>query len=152
MACLFKRPFAKMNRSLNSDVISDLQDAFDENVEEGCLHQDGWFSNATAEGILGYKLIVQTGDMDEPVDKNRVWSINMETNFVYTVCFLTLQVLHGRLVDDEGIIFAPAFYCYVSAWTSNDALAYAASQADFRPLPREWYHDMTELELRSMIE
>ena len=50
------------------------------------------------------------------------------------------QVLNGYLVDDQGIIYAPAFYNYLTAWTSNDALAYAATQANFVPKPREWYY------------
>ena len=50
------------------------------------------------------------------------------------------QILNGRLVDENGIIYAPAFYNYISAWTTNDALAYAASQADFYPMPKEWIH------------
>ena len=44
-------------------------------------------------------------------------------------------------MDKDGIINPDAFYNYLSAWTSIDALAYASTQADFHPLPREWYHD-----------
>nr|XP_053627735.1 protein patched homolog 1-like [Cherax quadricarinatus] len=46
-----------------------------------------------------------------------------------------------RLVDAEGIINPKAFYNYLTAWVSNDALAYSASQADLRPEPRHWSHD-----------
>lgn len=51
---------------------ADLQTAFDKDYEAGCITQDRWYPNATAEGILGYKLLVQTGDMDSPIDKTRV--------------------------------------------------------------------------------
>lgn len=45
-----------------------------------------------------------------------------------------------RLVDSEGIINPKAFYNYLSAWTSNDALAYGASQANLKPEPKQWFH------------
>ena len=35
--------------------------------------KDTWYENATEDGILGYKLMVQTGDVnDKPIDRNRV--------------------------------------------------------------------------------
>ena len=46
------------------------------------------------------------------------------------------------MVDSEGIINPSAFYYYLTAWVSNDALAYAATQADLRPFPHsEWIFD-----------
>lgn len=53
-----------------------------------------------------------------------------------------------KLVDASGIINPKAFYTYLTAWVSNDALAYYASQANFRPEPREWIHVPTDFELK----
>lgn len=53
-----------------------------------------------------------------------------------------------RLVDADGLINAKAFYNYLSAWASNDALAYSASQASLRPEPRQWFHDPQDVELK----
>ena len=60
--------------------------------------------------------------------------------------------MNGRLVDSDGIIYKGAFYNYISAWTSNDPLAYAASQADFFPLPNEWFHLPTEYDVKGKDE
>ena len=64
-----------------------------------------------------------------------------------------LQILTGRLVErsagDYLIINPKAFYNLLSAWVSNDAIAYVASQADLQPLPREWYHSIYDHELKS---
>ena len=57
-----------------------------------------------------------------------------------------LQINHGRLVNSDGIIFPAAFYYYLSAWASNDALAYATSQAYFHPEPKEWHHAPDRIE------
>ena len=56
--------------------------------------------------------------------------------------------MRGRLVDSHGIINRNAFYNYLSAWTSNDALAYTASQANFHPLPKQWFHVADDFEER----
>jgi patched 1 protein len=53
-----------------------------------------------------------------------------------------------RLVDEVGIINPKAFYNYLTAWVSNDALAYSASQASFRPEPRQWIHVAQDVELK----
>lgn len=55
----------------------------------------------------------------------------------------------NRLVNDDGIINPKAFYNYVTAWTSNDAMAYSASQSAFHPLPMVWYHIANDVELKS---
>ena len=47
-------------------------------------------------------------------------------------------------MDADGIINPGAFYIYLTAWVSNDPLAYAASQANLRPHPQEWLHDRTD--------
>lgn len=71
------------------------------------------------DGILAFKLLAQTGHVDNPIDKS--------------------LITHNRLVDVEGIINPKAFYNYLSAWAWNDA-AYAASQSNLRPSPRMWIH------------
>ena len=55
----------------------------------------------------------------------------------------------GRLVDSEGYINRDAFYNYLTAWTTNDALVYSASMALIHPLPKEWYHDATDKDVTS---
>lgn len=52
-----------------------VQEAFDRDVKSGCITRDGWNNNATSDGRLGYKLIVQTGEADNPIDKRRVSTI-----------------------------------------------------------------------------
>lgn len=58
--------------------------------------------------------------------------------------FWVLQLTRHRLVDADGIINPGAFYIYLTAWVSNDPMAYAASQANIRPHPPEWLHDRTD--------
>ncbi|ROT81126.1 putative hedgehog receptor patched [Penaeus vannamei] len=114
--------------SLFRDWLVGLQQAFDRDWRTGCITQEHWHSNASEDGILAYKLLVQTGHVDNPID-------------------LSL-VSHTRLVDSEGIINPKAFYNYLTAWKSNDALAYGASQADLRPEPRHWFHDVHDIDLK----
>ena len=54
------------------DWLSGLQEAFDKDWKNGCITRENWFSNASEEGILAYKLLVQTGRVDNPVDKSLV--------------------------------------------------------------------------------
>ncbi|UXI18578.1 transmembrane protein [Sarcoptes scabiei] len=114
--------------SMFRDWLRRLQDAFDNDFKNGCITREQWFSNASIDGILAYKLLVQTGRIDNPVDKS--------------------LILTGRLVDKHGIINPKAFYNYLSAWTSNDILAYGSSQASFKPEPREWIHEAQDVELK----
>ncbi|KAJ9578984.1 hypothetical protein L9F63_024909, partial [Diploptera punctata] len=110
------------------DWLIGLQKAFDRDWSRGSITQERWFSNASDEGILAYKLLVQTGHVDNPIDKSLVTQV--------------------RLVDSDGIINPKAFYNYLSAWTTNDALAYGASHANLRPEPRMWYHAADDVELK----
>ncbi|XP_071455100.1 protein patched [Hetaerina americana] len=105
-----------------------IQSSFDRDWADGRIAKDRWFSNASDEGILAYKLLVQTGRVDNPVDRSLVTT--------------------GRLVDSDGIINPKAFYNYLSAWASNDALAYGSSQANLRPEPRHWLHSPSDYELK----
>ncbi|XP_034192585.2 protein patched isoform X5 [Osmia lignaria lignaria] len=106
--------------SLFRDWLRGLQSAFDKDYNSGCITQERWYKNASDEAILAYKLLVQTGHVDNPIDKSLVTQV--------------------RLVDSEGIINPRAFYNYLSAWVSNDVLAYGASQANLRPEPRQWIY------------
>lgn len=103
------------------DWLLGLQKAFDEDWNNGCITSEGWFPNATDDAVMAYKLLVQTGHVDHPVDRS--------------------LVQQTRLVNSEGIINPDAFYNYLSAWVTNDAMAYSASQADLKPEPRRWHHD-----------
>ncbi|XP_073845846.1 protein patched [Musca autumnalis] len=114
--------------SLFRDWLINLQRIFDREFKDGCINQEGWHSNATSDAILAYKLLVQTGHVDNPVDK--------------------ALVLQHRLVDNEGIINPKAFYNYLSAWATNDVFAYGASQAKLHPEPRQYYHVPSETDLK----
>ncbi|XP_049539908.1 LOW QUALITY PROTEIN: protein patched [Anopheles darlingi] len=114
--------------SLFRDWLSNLQKAFDRDYREGRITQERWFPNASNDAILAYKLLVQTGHVDNPIDKSLVTQV--------------------RLVDSEGVINPPAFYNYLSAWAWNDVLAYGASQGNLRPEPREWVHTPSDFELK----
>nr|XP_022317481.1 protein patched homolog 1-like [Crassostrea virginica] len=101
--------------------LQDLQRSFDAEYADGRISQSDWKANASDSAILAYKLLIQTGDVDNPIDITRIPGT--------------------RLVDSEGIISPDAFYNYLTAWVSNDAMAYAASQANFHPEPKIWLHD-----------
>ncbi|XP_023246970.1 protein patched [Copidosoma floridanum] len=106
--------------SLFRDWLKRLQEAFDHDYRGNCITTEGWHKNASDEGILAYKLLVQTGRVDDPTEKS--------------------PVAVKRLVDSDGIINPKAFYNYLSAWASNDALAYGASQGNLRPEPKQWIY------------
>ncbi len=98
-----------------------IQNAFDDDYARGNIGEREWYANASAEGILGFKLLVQTGHPDHPVDET---------------------LLHrNRLVDVHGMITQSAFYNYLSAWYGNDALAVSHAQGNLVPQPVEWLHD-----------
>uniref|UniRef100_A0A8C5GJE5 SSD domain-containing protein n=1 Tax=Gouania willdenowi TaxID=441366 RepID=A0A8C5GJE5_GOUWI len=105
------------------DWLQGLQQAFDKDWEARRITPNS-YKNGSDDGVLAYKLLVQTGRRDKPINFN----------------LLTRQ----RLVDADGIINPGAFYIYLTAWVSNDPVAYAASQANLRPHPPEWLHDRTD--------
>uniref|UniRef100_A0A3Q3L4J4 Patched 1 n=1 Tax=Labrus bergylta TaxID=56723 RepID=A0A3Q3L4J4_9LABR len=105
------------------DWLQGLQQAFDKDWEAGRITLNS-YRNGSDDGVLAYKLLVQTGRREKPINFN----------------LLTRQ----RLVDADGIINPGAFYIYLTAWVSNDPVAYAASQANIRPHPPEWLHDRTD--------
>ncbi|XP_047448278.1 protein patched homolog 1 isoform X2 [Mugil cephalus] len=105
------------------DWLQGLQQAFDKDWEAGRITLNS-YRNGSDDGVLAYKLLVQTGRREKPINFN-------------------LLTRH-RLVDADGIINPGAFYIYLTAWVSNDPVAYAASQANIRPHPPEWLHDRTD--------
>uniref|UniRef100_A0A1A8FCA9 Patched 1 n=3 Tax=Nothobranchius korthausae TaxID=1143690 RepID=A0A1A8FCA9_9TELE len=105
------------------DWLQGLQQAFDIDWEAGRITTNN-YRNGSDEGILAYKLLVQTGRREKPINFN--------------------QLTRQRLVDADGIINPGAFYIYLTAWVSNDPVAYAASQANIHPHPPEWIHDRTD--------
>ncbi|MBN3297806.1 PTC1 protein, partial [Amia calva] len=105
------------------DWLQGLQEAFDRDWEAGKITQTT-YSNGSDDGVLAYKLLVQTGNRDKPINLS--------------------QLTKQRLVDADGIINPSAFYIYLSAWVSNDPVAYAASQANIRPHPPEWVHEKAD--------
>merc|ERR1719195_2063578 len=104
-----------------------LQDAYDADKLRGVIDDEGWTDEASDDAVLAYKLLVQTGHVDYPVDKSLLAS--------------------SRLVED-GIINPAAFYNYLSAWYSNDAMAYSYSQATLEPEPKKWFHDPMDYDLK----
>ncbi|XP_068095622.1 protein patched homolog 2 isoform X3 [Hyperolius riggenbachi] len=114
------REMPKMWLHYFQDWLRGLQNAFDKDWESGRITQDN-YRNGTEDGILAYKLLIQTGNKKDPFNLN--------------------QLTSRRLVDDSGLIPQDAFYIYLTVWVSNDPLGYAASQANFYPQPPEWIHD-----------
>ncbi|XP_058024354.1 protein patched homolog 1 isoform X2 [Ahaetulla prasina] len=107
------------------DWLQGLQEAFDKDWKSGriTLHS---YKNGSEDAVLAYKLLVQT------ISNTRDKPLNMS------------QLAKQRLVDADGIINPKAFYMYLTAWVSNDPVAYAASQANIRPHRPEWFHDKAD--------
>ncbi|XP_058718170.1 protein patched homolog 1-like isoform X4 [Poecile atricapillus] len=113
------------------DWLQGLQHAFDSDWKAGKITYNN-YTNGSDDAVLAYKLLVQTGNRAKPIDIS--------------------QLTKQRLVDSDGIINPNAFYIYLTAWVSNDPVAYAASQANIQPPHPEWVHDkgdyMPETRLR----
>ncbi|XP_071952262.1 protein patched homolog 1-like [Antedon mediterranea] len=90
-----------------------IQEAFDMNKANGTLTQDGCHVTASDKGMIGYNLIIQTGEVLRPIN----------TDLFHT----------QRLVDSEGIINPKAFYNYLTAWVNIDAMSYEVSQGAIHP-------------------
>ncbi|XP_066454111.1 protein patched homolog 2 isoform X1 [Eleutherodactylus coqui] len=114
------RDLPKMWLHYFQDWLRGLQDSFDKDCQSGRITQDS-YRNGTEDGILAYKLLIQTGNKKDP--------FNLE------------QLTSRRLLDENGLVPHDAFYIYLTVWVSNDPLGYAASQANFYPQPPEWIHD-----------
>ncbi|XP_035749701.1 protein patched homolog 1 isoform X4 [Egretta garzetta] len=117
------RQLPKMWLHYFRDWLQGLQDAFDSDWEMGKITYNN-YKNGSDDAVLAYKLLVQTGNRAKPIDIS--------------------QLTKQRLVDADGIINPNAFYIYLTAWVSNDPVAYAASQANIRPHRPEWVHDKAD--------
>ncbi|NWH89736.1 PTC1 protein, partial [Aegithalos caudatus] len=117
------RQLPKMWLHYFRDWLQGLQDAFDSDWETGKITYNN-YKNGSDDAVLAYKLLVQTGNNAKPIDIS--------------------QLTKQRLVDADGIINPNAFYIYLTAWVSNDPVAYAASQANIRPHRPEWVHDKAD--------
>lgn len=54
------------------DWLANLQLSYERDAAAGLISQEGWLKNASDEGILAFKLLVQTGRNDYPIDKSLV--------------------------------------------------------------------------------
>ncbi|XP_058408206.1 protein patched homolog 2 isoform X3 [Diceros bicornis minor] len=97
-----------------------IQAAFDQDWASGRITHHS-YRNGSEDGALAYKLLIQTGDSQEPLDFS--------------------QLTTRKLVDKEGLIPPELFYLGLTVWVSSDPLGLAASQANFYPPPPEWLHD-----------
>jgi patched 1 protein len=73
--------------SVFRDWLINLQTAFDRDANLGYIDAEGWNkTHASDEGILAYKLLVQTGRNDYPIDKTLVslLKVDMGTEFKLT--------------------------------------------------------------------
>jgi len=73
-----------------------VEESFDRDVQAGHIGPRGWnlSSGASAMGRLGYKLMLQTGEVDNPVDIARVSYASGET-IVYNMH----QKLHRKTTN-----------------------------------------------------
>ncbi|XP_029409823.1 protein patched homolog 2 isoform X3 [Nannospalax galili] len=97
-----------------------IQAAFDQDWASGRITHHS-YRNGSEDGALAYKLLIQTGNTQEPLDFS--------------------QLTTRKLVDKEGLIPPELFYMGLTVWVSSDPLGLAASQANFYPPPPEWLHD-----------
>jgi len=87
--------------------------------------------NTSNDARFAYKLLVQTGNIENTEDRSQINKV--------------------RLVSKEGIIYPPAFYNYLTAWISNDALAYSYSMGEIRPETQSWEHDYLDYDTHSKL-
>ncbi|CAG5924001.1 unnamed protein product [Menidia menidia] len=126
------------------DWLQGLQQAFDKDWEARRITPTS-YRNGSDDGVLAYKLLVQTGRREKPINFNQTRvSLWRRPGIMGTHRGQKNQLTRQRLVDADGIINPGAFYIYLTAWVSNDPVAYAASQANIRPHPPEWFHDRTD--------
>lgn len=63
--------------SLFRDWLIGLQLSFDRDWRDGCITQERWYKNASDEAVLAYKLLVQTGRDDHPIDRSLVTQVRV---------------------------------------------------------------------------
>lgn len=54
------------------DWLLGLQKTFDRDWQNGCITEEKWYANASDDAVMAYKLLVQTGHVEHPVDKSLV--------------------------------------------------------------------------------
>lgn len=94
----------------------ELQEKFDIDRNRSAISSEGWEPHADDASKLAFKLLAQTGRVDNPVDKSLVGT--------------------NRLVDSNNIINPKAFYHYLGAWVAHDPFSYATTEANFEPEPK----------------
>lgn len=109
------------------DWLIELQKKFDLERGNSAISVEGWSAEVDEAAKLAYKLLAQTGKLENPIDKNLVES--------------------NRLVDEKGIINPKAFYYYLTAWVINDVFTYTTSEANFRPEPKIWNDNPDDLKI-----
>lgn len=57
------------------DWLLGLQKAFDRDLQSGCVTEEKWHANASDDAVMAYKLLVQTGHVDHPVDRSLVLQV-----------------------------------------------------------------------------
>lgn len=131
-----------------SCVPAGIQAAFDQDWASGRITRHS-YRNGSEDGALAYKLLIQTGNAQEPLDFNQVRS-GLTRHRAPVVSrprgpglkpSLPSQLTTRKLVDKEGLIPPELFYMGLTVWVSSDPLGLAASQANFYPPPPEWLHD-----------
>ncbi|XP_067928680.1 protein patched homolog 1-like [Watersipora subatra] len=103
---------------LLANWLNDLQESFDR--DRSSFNGAISYGNASDDAMLAYKLLIQTGDVNRPLDESRIKDV--------------------RLVDSRRRIRSDGFYNYLTAWVYNDPFAFDISQATIRPLPNEWFY------------
>lgn len=63
-----------------------LQAVLDKEWKLGFLHKEGWTERASADGILAWKLAVQTGHVDHPVDITQVPVLLLLSEYAGNMC------------------------------------------------------------------
>nr|WJJ61139.1 Patched [Patiria miniata] len=100
------------------DWLLEMQREFDRDKKGNAIILNNWYNNASEKGVLAYKMLIQTGIPERPIDFNRFVS--------------------ERLVDDHGVINPDGFYNYLTVWCNYDTWSYSASQAMLHPAPAQW--------------
>lgn len=89
-----------------------LQDAFDADWNSSYITQESWNGNASEEGILAYKLLIQTGRNDNPVDKSLVsifssldlyFTLNLNYIWCQAGCGVIYKLYLPFLLDDFSV-------------------------------------------------
>lgn len=60
------------NISIYNVYATDMQSSFDKDKAGYCIQYNKWYPNATDKGVLAYKMLVQTGEAETPLNMHRV--------------------------------------------------------------------------------